>query len=186
MRIMRSERASSSPSRLAEGATRATTRSSCCRAHRGREGRGVDRPACREGRRHRQGRRRAKTLTYDITERADQTITFFDIDHSGAGTEIKTINGGGRGSFTFKSKPGKEIRRIEARLEIDGVPAETLPIARYRPPSPVLPKPAGLKVRRSGTKLIVSWKRVTDAKGYDIVALAVRRRRPEVRDHEEE
>jgi len=41
--------------------------------------------------------------------------------------------------------------------------------ARYRPPSPTLAKPAGLKVKRSGTKLIITWKKVTDASGYDIV-----------------
>ena len=127
-------------------------------AHAGRQGRPASSRAT--------GAR--KTLTYDITDRPDQKVTFVDIDPSGAANEIKTINGGGRGSFAFNPKPGKQIRRIEARIELDGVPAETLPIARYKPPSPVFPRPAGLKVRRSGTKLIVSWKRVPDAKRYEV------------------
>jgi hypothetical protein len=109
-----------------------------------------------------------RVLNYDVTKAPDQRVTFVEVDAGGGAGEIGTITGGGRGKLAFRPKPGRTIRRVEARFEVDGVPAEQITMAQFRPPSPVLAKPAGLKVRRSGTKLIVSWRKVREATSYEV------------------
>ena len=114
------------------------------------------------------GRGSRRVLTYDVSRQADQRVTFVEVDAGGGANEIGTVEGGGRGKLAFRPMPGRGIRRVEARFESDGVPAEQITIARFRPPSPVLGRPAGLRVRRSGTKLVLSWRRVREATRHEV------------------
>jgi hypothetical protein len=115
------------------------------------------------------GKGARRTLEYDVTKRPDQSVTFYDSEAKGNGKAIGTINGGGRGKLAFKPAPGRTIRKIVARFTLNGIDAEEKTVTRFRPPSPTLPKPTRLQVRRSrGNKLALSWRKVAGATTYEI------------------
>ncbi|HVE67374.1 MAG TPA: hypothetical protein VNB64_02210 [Solirubrobacteraceae bacterium] len=107
-------------------------------------------------------------LDYAVAPRPDQVVTFHDVGPDGAGRQIGTLRGGGRGRLAFSPAPGQVRRTIKARFEIDGVPAEERVLASFAPPSPVLARPARLRVRRLGTRLAVGWARVGGAARYEV------------------
>ena len=108
-------------------------------------------------------------LTYDILRRAAQRVTFSEIGEDGSARAIGTVEGGGRGRLAFTPAPGTGFRRVEAQFELDGLPAEKLTVARFSPPSPVLGAVRRLRVRRRGSSLAVSWRRVPGATRYEVV-----------------
>jgi hypothetical protein len=77
-----------------------------------------------------------------------------------------------RGSVRFTPAAGKgRARRIVATVEQSGAPRDTLRVARYTAPAWRRPaKPRGLRVRRTGTNLLVSWKRAAGAARYMVFA----------------
>jgi hypothetical protein len=77
---------------------------------------------------------------------------------------------GGRGRLRFQTAPGRGRSSIEARFELNGIPAETKTVARFRPASPRLGTPRRLRVRRRGERLAVSWRAVPEATRYRVVA----------------
>ena len=114
------------------------------------------------------GRGARRVLTYSVRRRADQAVTFFDVAASGSGTQIGRVVGGGRGRLRFTPAPGRGRHRVEARFELDGVPAERRVIARFKPPSPRLGTPRRLSVRRRPKALVVRWAGVRDATRYEV------------------
>jgi hypothetical protein len=115
------------------------------------------------------GRGSRRTLAYDILERPQQSVTFVEV--SGVTRRpIGTVSGGGRGTLHFTPAPGSDVRHIEAQFTLDGIRAETRTVASFRPPPTRLGRPAHLRVRRRANTLIVSWRRVPGATGYELVA----------------
>ena len=112
------------------------------------------------------GRGSTRTLTYDIGKRDDQKVRFYEVGPAGS-REIGAATSG-RGRLRFTPAPGRGRSKIEARFELAGLGAETLPVARFTPPSPTLARPSRLRAARHGGALRVSWQRVPDATGYDI------------------
>jgi Concanavalin A-like lectin/glucanases superfamily len=110
----------------------------------------------------------SRVLAYDILRRRAQRVTFTEI----AGTTrrvIGTVNGGGRGRLRFTTAPGRGRRAIEAQFELDGLPAEKRVVSRFAPPAALLGRPGGLRVRRLGTALRVTWRSVAGATAYEVV-----------------
>ena len=108
-----------------------------------------------------------RTLVYNILRRPGQSVQFVEV----AGSLRKPIGtvSGGRGALAFSPAPGSDRRRIEAQFTLDGIRAETLMVASFKPPSAHLLGPAHLRVRRRASSLVVSWRSVPGATGYQIV-----------------
>ena len=85
---------------------------------------------------------------------------------------VGTVTGGGRGTLAFVPAPGGVRRAIEAQVELAGLPAETLTVARFTPPSPRLGRPARVRASRSASALRVGWSSVPGATRYEVVATA--------------
>jgi hypothetical protein len=111
-----------------------------------------------------------RTLSYTIGRRTDQRVRFIERVAHGGSRLIGTIKGGGRGRLSFTPAPGNDRRTIIAQFELAGLPAETVTIASFKPPSPQLGTPARLKLTRRGPTLAVSWGAVAGATSYEIVA----------------
>jgi hypothetical protein len=110
-----------------------------------------------------------RTLSYTVGRRPNQSVSFWELDAGGGARQIGSAVAGGRGKLRFSPAPGRGTRRIEARFELDGVPAEQKAVARFRPPSPKLGKPRGLRVRRKGKSgLRLSWRGVKGAARYEL------------------
>jgi hypothetical protein len=114
---------------------------------------------------HGHGARRA--LAYDIRRRPQQTVQFVEVSGS-LRKPIGTATGG-RGTLAFSPAPGSDVRHIEAQFTLDGIRAETLTVASFRPPSSRLGRPAHLRVHRRASTVIVSWQGVPGATGYELV-----------------
>ena len=114
------------------------------------------------------GRGARRTLTYAIGERRQQRVTFYDTGPSGS-RKLATATAG-RGHLTFTPIPGSGARRIEARFELAGIPAERITVARFTPPPPRLPRTTRVRARRIGTTLHVTWQGVAQASRYEVVA----------------
>jgi hypothetical protein len=113
-----------------------------------------------------------RALVYDIANRPDQTVTFFEVNSEGLWRQIGAVTGGGRGHLGFTATPDKHDQRIIAQFALHGmpVPGERITVARLRPP-PItpLPAPRGLRVGRMRAALIVSWRAVPGAARYAVV-----------------
>ncbi len=109
-----------------------------------------------------------RVLRYEVARRPGQRVTFYEVTADGTAKAIGSVTGGGSGRLAFTPSPGTGERHIEAQFEIDGLPAERLTLADFKPPAPRLAKPSGLRVRRAGTSLRVSWKRVPSADRYEL------------------
>jgi len=117
------------------------------------------------------GRGTKRTLTYDIGRRADQRVTFVETSPEG-NRPIGTV-GGGRGKLSFTPAPGGAARGIEAQFELAGARAETVKVARFRPPSARLGRPRQIRVRRRDEALRLSWSAVRGAQRYEVVLTLV-------------
>ncbi|HEY8763860.1 MAG TPA: hypothetical protein VIM18_06710 [Solirubrobacteraceae bacterium] len=115
------------------------------------------------------GRGARRILSYNVARRTAQRVTFVEQAHGGSRI-IGTINGGGRGRLAFSPAPGSDRRTIIAQFELAGLPAETVRLASFNPPSQHLGKPARLKATRRGLTLGVSWRAVPGATSYQVVA----------------
>lgn len=110
-----------------------------------------------------------RTLYYNVASRRAQRVTF--IEQAGGGSRIiGTINGGGRGRISFSPAPGFDHRTVIAQFELDGLPAESVKVASFKPLSPRLGSVARLKLARHGSTLGVSWGAVSGATSYELVA----------------
>ena len=107
-----------------------------------------------------------RTLTYNIRQRAGQTVAFWD--STGRAARLIGHATGAHGSLHFSAPPGGGRRTIYAQFTLAGLPAERIAVAHYLPPAPTLATPRGLQVTRKGNRLTISFKPVTDATGYEI------------------
>ena len=115
------------------------------------------------------GRGSTRTLVYDIRRRAKQRVTFSEVGRNGGMKPIGIVTGGGKGTLRFSPAPGGGVRTIQAQFELDGIPAETRTVTRFNPAPPALAKPRGLRVRRAGKSLRVTWRAVSGATAYEVV-----------------
>lgn len=116
------------------------------------------------------GRGARRTLSYTVARRIDQQVRFIEHVAHGGSRVIGTIRGGGHGRLSFTPAPGNDRRTIIAQFELAGLPAETVTIASFTPPSPRLDTPPHLKVSRGRLTLGVSWGPVAGATSYTVVA----------------
>lgn len=120
------------------------------------------------------GRGTRRVLSYRVRSRPAQRVTFLEVTPDGGAREIGVVRGGGRGRLRFSPAPGPGQRRIEAQFELEGMPAERRVVTRFSPPSPNLGRPARLRVRRSGTSLRASWRKVAGAQRYEVALTTAR------------
>jgi hypothetical protein len=116
------------------------------------------------------GTGRKRVLEYRIKAIRGQRVRFEERRSGQAGASLGYARGThGRIRFTPVSGP-KGKRSIVALVESYGTPRAQLNVASYTAPPPARPaKPKGLRVVRSGTRLVISWKRVTGASRYRVV-----------------
>jgi hypothetical protein len=112
-------------------------------------------------------------LDYDAgTAGGGRQVTFVErakaIDHT-----IKVVTGG-KGSIRFTPQAGVGGKRtIVARVTLAGQPAPDQDVATYTVGDRVSPGALrGLKVRRAGSRLIVTWAAAVNAKRYGVVLQA--------------
>ncbi len=110
----------------------------------------------------------ARTLTYRVRQIAGQTVTFIEAGRKTVGA-IGTARGArGRVRFTPAAGPAG-VRSVVAIVSENGIPRARIVVAHYRAPGPRRPaRPSHLTVRRRGTTLLVSWRRVTAATRYSV------------------
>jgi hypothetical protein len=111
-----------------------------------------------------------RTLSYVIRHRPDQQVTFEEMN-GGAGKPIATVTND-RGTVRFTPAPGRGSRTIVAQFQLDGLPAEQMTVARFSPPSPVLPRVHNIKASRHGATVLVRWRGVPGATRYSVVVTA--------------
>jgi hypothetical protein len=116
------------------------------------------------------GKGRNRVLEYRIKSVSGQRVRFEERRSGQAGASLGYAKGTkGRIRFTPASGP-KGKRSIVALVESYGTPRAQLNVASYTAPPPARPAtPKKLKVVRKGTRLVVSWKRVTGASRYRVV-----------------
>lgn len=108
-----------------------------------------------------------RTLTYDLGRPARQRVTFFERTAEGAHA-IGTATSG-RGTIRFAPAPGAPgVRRIVSVATLAGAPIPDQVLATYRVSDEKVRAPAGLRVRRRGTSLQVSWRAVPGARAYGV------------------
>jgi hypothetical protein len=104
------------------------------------------------------GRGRSRVLQWRLRPIKGQRVTFAEV-----GRDVRnaiTTTSSARGSVRFRPADGPAGRRsIVALVEQDGQPRTTLTAGSYRAPGRLKPgKPRSLRVRRSGSRLVVSWR----------------------------
>jgi hypothetical protein len=139
------------------------------------------------------GKGARRTLTWKLSPRPGQRVTFAEEGGDSAAVIKKTSTARGRVRFTPESGNGR-ARRIVATVEQSGTPRDALTVARYKAPAWKRPaRPRGLRVRRSGSSLVVTWRRaagvarhmifVTSADGdREVFVVRAAKRRLKVRD----
>lgn len=114
------------------------------------------------------GKGRKRTLSFRIGAAAGQRVTFAE-EAKGVYREL----GGSakpRGALAFRPAPGPGgKRRIVAIVEQGGVPVTSLIVARYKAPPQRRPgRPRRVRVKRRGSRLVVGWRGVKGARGYEV------------------
>jgi hypothetical protein len=111
----------------------------------------------------------SRLLTYTVAPQDGQVVRLVE-KASGASTVLRTVKGGGKGSIRFVTSEARSTRReIVAQVEQDGLPRETISVARFSAPNPTVGRPGRVRVRRSGTRAIVTWTAAALAKRYEVV-----------------
>jgi hypothetical protein len=112
------------------------------------------------------GRGHSRTLTYSVRQIAGQRVHFEEVGE-GVGRRIGTATGR-RGTIRFAPGDGpKGRRRIVAQVESYGNPRENVDVATYTAPAPAKPAhPAGVKLRRKGSRVTVTWRPARRAARY--------------------
>jgi hypothetical protein len=139
------------------------------------------------------GKGARRTLTWKLSPRSGQRVTFAEEGGDSAAVIKKTSAARGRVRFTPAAGNGR-ARRIVATVEQSGTPRDSLTVARYKAPSWKRPaRPRGLRARRSGSSLVVTWRQAAGAARYmvfvtsadgdrEVFLLPARKRRLKVRD----
>lgn len=112
------------------------------------------------------GKGRRRVLSYRATARKGLIVRFYERIGRGA-REIGVVKNA-RGKLRFSAGDGPGGKRvILAQAEQQGLPVVQRNVASYRAPGPIVPaRVRGLKVRRSGSSLVASWRRAGAAQQY--------------------
>ena len=121
------------------------------------------------------GKERNRVLSYEVARRPSQKVVFSEVTASGASQVIGSTVGG-KGRLRFRSYPGGGRRTIVAQFSLDGINAERKRVTTFKPQSPLMARPKGVKLSRKGARLRVSWKRVTGARAYEVAVAGASRR----------
>lgn len=108
-----------------------------------------------------------RVLEYTVGKRANQLVSFYDESAAGARQLIGTTRGGS-GRLSFTPAPDRGRHKVVAAFTLAGIGAEERVVARFSPPSPTLATPRGLRVKRKGKALRVSWRPVPGATRYEL------------------
>lgn len=115
------------------------------------------------------GAGRKRVLHYTVRKIPGQKVRFYERGPSAYRAIGKAS--GKRGRLAFAPAPGKaEKRTIQAQVSSFGLPRALLDVTRYRAPSSRPGKPHRLRVRRRGSKALVTWRRTPRARAYVVVA----------------
>ena len=114
---------------------------------------------------------RGRVLSYNVTPRPGQKVTFAE-QGKGAAKPIGGVAREGRGVLRFTPADGPGgTRKIIALVSSYGKPRTQLTIASYVAPPPVKPATVKrLKARRSGARLSVTWSKARNATRYEVRA----------------
>ena len=119
----------------------------------------VSRPAARRG---------VRILTYRARAIGGQRLLFVEEGAHG----VRDVLGGSaseHGRLRFRPTGPRGKRTIYAIVLREGLPRTKIQVARYRAPGPTLPgRPRGLRLRRRGSRLVVSWGGVPGARRYGV------------------
>jgi hypothetical protein len=109
-----------------------------------------------------------RTLSYSTTTGNGLSTTFLERDASGERVIGKATRG--RGTLRFAPGPGPGgTRAIVAIVERDGLPRLSQQVASYRAPAPPrLGRVRGVKARRKGNSILVTWKAAAGAVAYTV------------------
>ena len=121
------------------------------------------------------GKERNRVFSYEVARRPSQKVVFSEVTASGA-SQVIGSTAGGKGRIRFRSAPGGGRRTILAQFSLDGINAERKRVTTFKPQSPVMARPKGVKLSRKGARLRVSWKRVTGATAYEVAVTPASRR----------
>ncbi|MCW2994424.1 MAG: domain containing protein [Conexibacter sp.] len=117
------------------------------------------------------GAGRKEVLTYKIDPIPGQTVAFAEQGKGGLGAAIADVKAKTKGVITFMPTDGAGgTREIIAQVTQNGIPRKTLVIAHYTAPPPLRPAKPKLRIRRSGTKLVVSWPKDAQSKRFVVNA----------------
>jgi hypothetical protein len=101
-----------------------------------------------------------RVLTFDVTPLKGQTVAFSEQGKDGLGAQIADVGTRTKGTVAFTPTAGPSgPRTVIAQVTQRGIPRKTLVVARFVAPSPPRPARPALRVKRSGTRLVVTWKK---------------------------
>jgi hypothetical protein len=109
----------------------------------------------------------ARVLRYSVLSRPGQSVSLYDVAEGGSAKGIGSVRGGS-GQIHFTTAPGRRPHQIVAQFSLQGLPAERIVVATFRPPPPTLPRPQALRVTRHKSTLTISWRPVLDATAYEV------------------
>jgi hypothetical protein len=118
----------------------------------------------------------SRQLRYKVARIPGQTVRFVERSRMGMRV-IKTVRGGGAGTARFVTSEGPgTARTIVAEVAQDGLPRESITVARFKAPAPKPARPR-VKARRRGTAVTLSWGRDQFADRHELTVATGRGRR---------
>jgi hypothetical protein len=109
-----------------------------------------------------------RVMSWKIARQAGQVVRFVEQADGGAQT-LFGVRGGGHGTKRFVVSEARGTKRtIVAQVQQDGLPRTNVVVARFSAPSPRVGKPR-VRVKRTGKRAIVTWKRTFYAARYDVI-----------------
>ena len=104
------------------------------------------------------GRGRSRVLSWRARRIPGQRVTFVEMGRDVRNAITTTTAARGSGRFRPADGPGGR-RRIVALVQQNGMPRTTLTAGSYRAPGTLHPgRPRALRAKRSGSRLVVSWR----------------------------
>ena len=119
-----------------------------------------------------------QALDYTVAPIPGQRVTFYERTEDGMTKRIGRARGRA-GRIVFTPVSSGQPARIEAAVEQNTLPRDTITIARFRAASPGAKPPARprrLQATRAGRALALNWARAKGAARYRVDVLAGRRR----------
>lgn len=103
------------------------------------------------------GKGTTRTLSYDVLGQRGQQVRFLEVAKGGQKV-LKTVSRGGKGSVRFTvGEADSRTRRIYAEVTQSGLPRKRVLIARYTAANATVGRVGRLKIRRQGSRAVVTW-----------------------------